>query len=153
MAGDLTVSRVVLVWSRTPGEFCLGSLWALGKGQGRSPALREKKGHKTWPRVFLKGRGFGFVVMRKEEKERARTSDRPTDFLTKKTPALPSFAHTTFFYVKNAQIFPRQPRMFNAILFAFPASFPGHSRTEKVPNVLCLSRGLRRAPVPDEAPR
>ena len=53
------------------------------------------------------------------------------------------------FYVKSAQICLRQPSRLNVILFAFP----DHSRTEKVSDVSCLSRGLRRAPVSDEAPR
>jgi len=53
------------------------------------------------------------------------------------------------FYVKSAPICLRQPSRLNVILFAFP----DHSRTEKVSDVSCLSRGLRRAPVSDEAPR
>ena len=57
-------------------------------------------------------------------------------------------AHQVF-YVKSAQICLRQPSRLNVILFAFP----DHSRTEKVSDVSCLSRGLRRAPVSDEAPR
>ena len=60
-----------------------------------------------------------------------------------------TFKHTKFFYVKSAQICLRQPSRLNAILFAFP----DHSRTEKVSDVSCLPRGLRRAPVSDEAPR
>ena len=57
--------------------------------------------------------------------------------------------HTKFFYVKSAQICLRQPSRLNVILFAFP----DHSRTEQVSDVSCLSRGLRRAPASDEAPR
>ena len=53
------------------------------------------------------------------------------------------------FYVKSAQMCLRQPSRLDVILFAFP----DHSRTEKVSDVSCLSRGLRRAPVSDEAPR
>ena len=53
------------------------------------------------------------------------------------------------FYVKGAPICLRQPSRLNVILFAFP----DHSRTENVSDVACLSRGLRRAPVSDEAPR
>ena len=53
------------------------------------------------------------------------------------------------FYVKSVPMCLRQPSRLNIILFAFP----DHSRTEKVPDVSCLSRGLRRAPVSDEAPR
>ena len=58
------------------------------------------------------------------------------------------FSHQVF-YVKSAPICLRQPSRLNVILFAFP----DHSRTEKVSDVSCLSRGLRRAPVSDEAPR
>ena len=53
------------------------------------------------------------------------------------------------FNVKSVPICLRQPTRLNVILFASP----GHSRTEKVSDVSCSSRGLRRAPVSDEAPR
>ena len=50
-------------------------------------------------------------------------------------------AHPVLF-VKSAQIFLRQPSRFFVILPAFP----DHSRTGKVSDAACLSRGLRHAP-------
>ena len=56
----------------------------------------------------------------------------------------PARAHTphTSFLRQKCENMPTSTRRFNVILFAFP----GHSRTEKVPDVSCLSRGLYPPP-------
>ena len=53
------------------------------------------------------------------------------------------------FCVSCSQICLRQSSRFHVIISAFP----DHSRTEQVSDVSCLSRGMRRAPASDEAPR
>ena len=98
------------------------------------------------------GRRFGEVTARPAPQDRRRVR-RLATFGTRALGLARSLSQLPkphqVFYVKSAPICLRQSSRLNVILFAFP----DHSRTEKVSDVSCLSRGLRRAPVSDEAPR
>ena len=138
----------------------IGLWWCLGCPWRRRPA-RGLVGPGDAPRCpARRGRARGASGWRLEHRRTAgeRGAGRLMSVMLDPTSAalfrssLPVRHHATstpFFLRQKCANMPTSTQQVVRHCFAFP----DNSRTEQVSDVSCLSRGLRRAPASDEAPR